>query len=69
MLTKTTKRWSFDLTPTLLRHGATLSVIAQVKCCDLTAMAMYQRLMKREKLAGTWQIILRHNAVEIKGRE
>ncbi|EBE1980257.1 hypothetical protein DEJ99_23535 [Salmonella enterica] len=48
------------------RHGATLSVIAQVKCCDLTAMAMYQRLMKREKLAGTWQIILRHNAVEIK---
>ncbi|ATD44062.1 hypothetical protein FORC89_1799 [Salmonella sp. FORC89] len=24
--------------------------------------------MKREKLAGTWQIILRHNAVEIKGR-
>ncbi|APX28284.1 hypothetical protein A7T38_05420 [Salmonella enterica subsp. enterica serovar Bareilly] len=51
------------------RHGATLSVIAQVKCCDLTAMAMYQRLMKREKLAGTWQIILRHNAVEIKGRE
>ncbi|AIK99363.1 hypothetical protein BTN76_07285 [Salmonella enterica subsp. enterica serovar Enteritidis] len=50
------------------RHGATLSVIAQVKCCDLTAMAMCRRLMKREKLAGTWQIILRHNAVEIKGR-
>ncbi|KSB21026.1 hypothetical protein LFZ18_12355 [Salmonella enterica subsp. enterica serovar Itami str. SA20014991] len=49
-------------------HGATLSVIAQVKCCDLTAMAMCQRLMRREKLAGTWQIILRHNAVEIKGR-
>ncbi|EBI9729818.1 hypothetical protein DML18_02600 [Salmonella enterica] len=50
------------------QHGATLSVIAQVKCCDLTAMAMYQRLMRPEKLAGTWQIILRHNAVEIKGR-
>ncbi|KTN20219.1 hypothetical protein IN45_24100, partial [Salmonella enterica] len=25
------------------RHGATLSVIAQVKCCDLTAMAMCRR--------------------------
>ncbi|EBX9481664.1 hypothetical protein DUA64_26090 [Salmonella enterica subsp. enterica serovar Abony] len=50
------------------RHGATLSVIAQVKCCDLTAIAMYQRLVGCEKLAGTWQIILRHNAVEIKGR-
>ncbi|EAO9548506.1 hypothetical protein AWI62_24900 [Salmonella enterica] len=50
------------------RRSAALSVILRVKCCDLMVMAVYLRLMRREKLAGILQSILRRYAVEIKGR-
>ncbi|EAA7556525.1 hypothetical protein LO27_27365 [Salmonella enterica] len=50
------------------RRGAALSVILRVKCCDLMVMAVYLRLMRREKLAGILRSILRRYVVEIKGR-